>query len=288
MRKGTSGGRVRSRVGTAPGRSLLGSLLLHAILLGLAVVIARGAMAEESDEQEPVRLTFVEAIPEVEEPVVPEAGGGGPEAPPPSEVVEIPAPRTKRRRRRVPMVQVEEEHPDEQEEESSEELELVVPDEGEGNEEEEQEETDEGATSIETDEGEGTGEGAGTGAGSGGGSGGGTGTGSGSGTGAGAGAGQSAPIYYRAGMERPRLRSGDPPRYTRQAREAGVEGVVRVRILIGRDGRVREVRVIGSTVPLLNDEVVRTIRRWRYSPPVVEGRRVEMYLLQGIRFDRRR
>jgi protein TonB len=240
------------------------------------VVIARGAVAEQSEDEAPVRLTFVEAIPEVEEPVVPEAGGGGdgPEAQPP-EVVELPPP-TKRRRRHVPMVRPDEPRPDEHEEETSEELELVVPDGDEA--EEEDEEIDEGVASTE-------GGGGGSGEGSGGGTGGGTGTGTGTGTGSGVGPGHSDPIIITGGMERPRRRSGEHPRYTRQALEAGVEGVVRVLISIGRDGRVGEVRVIGSTVPLLNDEVVRKVREWRYSPYIYEGRPVDVRLIQSFRFN---
>ncbi len=295
MRKRKSGGRGRSRVDAAPGRALLGSLLIHAVLLAVAVVIARAAVAEPSDERDPVRLTFVETAPEVEEPVVFEetagGGGGGPEATP-AEVVEVPPPvRRRRRRRRMPMVREEADDADSREEETpsteTEDLELVVSD-GEEEEEAEDDEAVDVDEEVATEAGSGSGVGSGTGPGSGGGTGGGSGGGTGSGTGEGSGPGISAPIFYRAGMERPRLRSGDPPRYTRQAREAGVEGVVTVLILIARSGRVRSVRVISSTVPILDDEVVRAVREWRFSPPMVDGQRVEMYLRQPIRFNRRR
>ncbi len=289
--RASSGGRGRFRVGTAPGRALLGSLLLHAVLLALAVIVARNAIAEPAEERDPVRLTFVEALPEPTPVVVSEGGGGGGggEAVALPEVVQLPPPQERTHHRHVtrpmPDLRAPEELEPQQEDDSTDELELVVPTGAEEAEEEEEEEAADGATEV---EGMGAGEGSGTGAGAGGGSGGGRGTGTGTGTGSGVGPGVSAPVYYHAGMERPRRVSGDHPRYTRQAQQAGVEGVVSVLILIGRDGRVRDVRVIGSTIPLLDDEVLRAVRGWRFSPPMVEGRRVEMYLRQPFRFHRQR
>jgi protein TonB len=84
-------------------------------------------------------------------------------------------------------------------------------------------------------------------------------------------------------MRRPRRLEGADPTYTRQARRLGIEGDVVVRLEIGADGRVRDIVVI-SGIPLLDDQVVRTLRRWRFSPPVVGGRRVPIYMIQRITF----
>jgi protein TonB len=84
-------------------------------------------------------------------------------------------------------------------------------------------------------------------------------------------------------MERPRRITGQDPTYTRQARQAHIEGEVVVRIEIARDGRVRDVTVL-TGLPFLDEEVVRTVRRWRFSPPIVGGRRAAIYMIQRITF----
>jgi protein TonB len=245
-------------------------------------MVARGvaANAEDVAADDPVRLSFVEAMPTR----TGGGGGGGAEAevtldeppaepaPEPVETSEPPRPERERGER------------------ESRELVEPVPDTDTA---EAIDEPPDPSDAVTADTGHttssGDGSSSGTGGGTGGGTGSGDGSGAGSGTGPGSGAGagggtNDAPVYFRAGMERPRLLAGQHPRYTRQAQLAGVEGSVVVRILIGRDGRVRDVHVLTS-IPLLDDEVVHTINRWRYTPPVVEGRPVAMYMIQRIRFD---
>lgn len=91
------------------------------------------------------------------------------------------------------------------------------------------------------------------------------------------------PMYLSPEMTRPRLLSGDQPRYTEQARRARVEGDVTVRIEVGADGRVGEIRIL-SGLALLDQEVVSKIRNWRFSPPTYRGQRVSVYLIQRITF----
>lgn len=113
-----------------------------------------------------------------------------------------------------------------------------------------------------------------------------TGTAIGTGTGTGTGTGPPpppAPMYLSSGMTRPRLLSGAQPQYTPQARRAGVEGEVVVRIEIGEDGRVREVKILRG-LALLDQEVVRVVRTWRFSPTMHRGRPVSIYLVQRISF----
>jgi protein TonB len=91
------------------------------------------------------------------------------------------------------------------------------------------------------------------------------------------------PMYLSPEMSRPRRISGEQPGYTDQARRARVEGDVTVRIEIGPDGRVVEVRVL-SGLALLDQEVVSKIRDWRFTPPTYRGQPVSVYLIQRITF----
>lgn len=57
------------------------------------------------------------------------------------------------------------------------------------------------------------------------------------------------------------------PEYPSLAREAGVSGTVLARLLVGRDGRVLDVKVDERHgVPMLNDAVVQAARQWVFTP----------------------
>lgn len=103
--------------------------------------------------------------------------------------------------------------------------------------------------------GSGTGTGTGTGTGSG------SGSGSGNGSGNGSGEGRGVPV------KPPRLLREVAPVYPASARNSGVTGVVTVRILVGADGSVEDVTVVGSSGNgAMDNSVVTAVNKWRFSP----------------------
>ena len=105
--------------------------------------------------------------------------------------------------------------------------------------------------------GNGTGSGTGTGTGTGSGSG----SGNGSGNGAGSGEGRGVPV------KPPRLLREVAPVYPASARNSGATGVVTVRILVGADGSVEDVTVVGSSGnSAMDNSVVTAVNKWRFSP----------------------
>jgi protein TonB len=77
----------------------------------------------------------------------------------------------------------------------------------------------------------------------------------------------------------PRILEFDPPEYPAAAREAGVEGTVRVAVLVGEDGRALEVRLdqgIDSQIGLEQD-LVEAARRALYEPASRDGEPVRMW-----------
>lgn len=105
--------------------------------------------------------------------------------------------------------------------------------------------------------GSGTGTGTGTGTGSGSGSGSGNGNGSGNGSGEGSG----------VPVKPPRLLREVAPVYPASARNSGATGVVTVRILVGADGSVEDVTVVGSSGNgAMDNSVVTAVNKWRFSP----------------------
>ena len=102
---------------------------------------------------------------------------------------------------------------------------------------------------------------AGNGTGTGMGSGTGSGNGSGNGNGSGSGEGRGVPV------KPPRLLREIAPVYPASARNSGATGVVTVRILVGADGSVEDVTVVGSSGnSAMDNSVVTAVNKWRFSP----------------------
>lgn len=103
--------------------------------------------------------------------------------------------------------------------------------------------------------------GSGTGTGTGIGTGSGSGSGSGNGSGNGSGEGRGVPV------KPPRLLREVAPVYPASARNSGATGVVTVRILVGADGSVEDVTVVGSSGNgAMDNSVVTAVNKWRFSP----------------------
>lgn len=108
---------------------------------------------------------------------------------------------------------------------------------------------------------------AGNSAGSGTGTGTGTGTGSGSGSGNGNGSGNGSGEGSGVPVKPPRLLREVAPVYPASARNSGATGVVTVRILVGADGSVEDVTVVGSSGNgAMDNSVVTAVNKWRFSP----------------------
>jgi len=65
------------------------------------------------------------------------------------------------------------------------------------------------------------------------------------------------------------------PEYPPLAKMARIQGVVRMEIVIDKDGGVQEVKLI-SGHPLLVKAAIEAVSRWRYQPTLLEGQRVEV------------
>lgn len=129
-----------------------------------------------------------------------------------------------------------------------------------------------------------------TGSGSGGGVGTGTGTGIGSGTGPGIGPGSGGGTgggVYRPGgaVAAPRLLSQVKPTYTTQALSERIQGSVWLEIVVTREGRVGEVRVVRSIDPGgLDEQAIAAVRQWRFEPGRLWGTPVDVAVTVAMDF----
>lgn len=75
------------------------------------------------------------------------------------------------------------------------------------------------------------------------------------------------------------------PEYSELARQAGAEGLVVVRVLVGRDGRVARAFVDPRfSVPLLDGVALDAARRWIFRPALVHRRPVAVWVALRFRF----
>jgi len=73
------------------------------------------------------------------------------------------------------------------------------------------------------------------------------------------------------------------PSYPDEAKEKHVEGVVKVRVTVARDGSVQEVEIVEGD-PLLIDAAKQAIMQWHYTPFMNCGQAVEMRSMEHVKF----
>jgi protein TonB len=76
------------------------------------------------------------------------------------------------------------------------------------------------------------------------------------------------------------------PDYPPQCRRLGIEGNVRVKVLVGADGRPRDVVIDSSSGdPRLDEAALVAMRQWRFEPARSDGKAVQARLVVPIRFE---
>jgi TonB family protein len=74
-----------------------------------------------------------------------------------------------------------------------------------------------------------------------------------------------------------------PPTYPEWARKKGVEGTVMVQVLVGKDGLVKDARVVAS-IPELDDYAKGADRQWRFRPATSKGQPIAVWVAVPVKF----
>ncbi len=82
-------------------------------------------------------------------------------------------------------------------------------------------------------------------------------------------------LTFGGEVEEGRKSYAPPPKYPKKARNARLQGLVRLAAVIGTDGTVRDLHLINGP-PLLVDATMQAVSTWRYTPTVVYGEPVEV------------
>ena len=100
-------------------------------------------------------------------------------------------------------------------------------------------------------------------------------------------AGATAPEPLRIGgnIKAPRKLTHVPPEYPQAMADAGLEGLVPVEAVIGKDGSVTAVRVVSAQVhPEFARAAENAVREWKFSPTLLNGAAVEVRMTVSVRF----
>jgi len=74
-----------------------------------------------------------------------------------------------------------------------------------------------------------------------------------------------------------------PPQYPAIARQARIQGVVRLEAIIAADGAIRSVRLVDGPA-LLVQAAIAAVRSWRYTPPTLNGDPIEILMNVEVMF----
>lgn len=72
-----------------------------------------------------------------------------------------------------------------------------------------------------------------------------------------------------------RLEHKVKPKYPDEAKQAHLKGTVRLRVLVGEDGSVKEAKPIDGD-PVLAKAATDAVLQWRYRPFTLDGRPIQM------------
>ena len=127
----------------------------------------------------------------------------------------------------------------------------------------------------------GTGSGGGIGSGSGGGVGVGTGPGVGEGRGGGVGGGV---FRVGGGVSAPRVVYQPDPEYSEEARKAKYQGTCVLWLVVGPDGRPRDIRVARSLGLGLDEKAIEAVKTWKFEPAMKDGKPVAVQINVEVSF----
>ena len=127
--------------------------------------------------------------------------------------------------------------------------------------------------------------GIGSGGGIGSGSGGGVGSGRGPGVGPGWGGGIGGGAYtIGGGVTAPRVIYAPEPEFSEEARKTKFQGTVVLWLIVGTDGRTRDIRIYRSLGMGLDEKAIEALRRWRFEPGRKDGVPVAVQVTVEVNF----
>jgi TonB family protein len=92
------------------------------------------------------------------------------------------------------------------------------------------------------------------------------------------------PYKVGNGISPPRLRFKVEPEYSQEARRSRLEGTVMLRIVVGTDGKARDLRVLRSLGLGLDENAIAAVSNWQFEPGVKDGQPVNVIAQIEVNF----
>jgi len=80
------------------------------------------------------------------------------------------------------------------------------------------------------------------------------------------------------GVTAPRALNTPDPTYSKRARKRKIQGTVTLSVIIGTDGRTRDVKVVKSLEPSLDANAIEAVKTWKFAPATKDGRPVAVQM----------
>jgi protein TonB len=87
--------------------------------------------------------------------------------------------------------------------------------------------------------------------------------------------------------QRPVPLNSPKPHYTLKAREDKIQGTVSMRILVDKDGLVKQTKILRGLPDGLDEEATRTAFELRFKPAMKDGKPVQFWMMINITFNLR-
>jgi len=82
----------------------------------------------------------------------------------------------------------------------------------------------------------------------------------------------------------PRPTYSPDPGYDEASRKAKIEGTVVLRIIVTRDGLVKDPKIKRGLCEALDKRAVETVSQWKFTPATKNGKPVSLYLIVEVTF----
>jgi TonB family protein len=82
----------------------------------------------------------------------------------------------------------------------------------------------------------------------------------------------------------PRIISDPEPEYSEEARKAKYQGVCVLWLVVGPDGRPRDIRVARSLGLGLDEKAIEAVKNWKFEPALKDGKPVAVQINVEVNF----
>lgn len=86
------------------------------------------------------------------------------------------------------------------------------------------------------------------------------------------------------GVSAPEAIYSPDPQYSDEARKAHYQGTVILWVIVGADGRPRDVKIARSLGMGLDEKAIEAVRTWRFAPATKDGRPVAVQINVEVNF----